>query len=179
MDFKHNNLTAAVLEVMAIVNAFSSSSFKDAGIVLEAIEIGNEPDLYANNGGRPSPYTVSQYISECVLVFRSRCLPFTHTLPLCQMEKFRCHDCINPTIYKILGCVFCSIFTFYHRIFATSYLRGGSYFSFARFFDLNVCLLSNSSLLCIHADRFVRGVEFHSTTIVEIFAQGKKDFCKI
>ena len=59
VDFKHKHLTAAVLEAVAIVNAFSSSSFKDAGVVLEAIETGNEPDLYASNGGRPSPYTVS------------------------------------------------------------------------------------------------------------------------
>ena len=102
----------------------------------------------------------------------------THSLPLCQMESDRWYDCINP-ICKILGCVFCSVLIFYYRFFATSYLRRGDYVIFARSLDLNVCLLSNSNSLCIDADRFDRGIEFHSTTTVATFARGKKDFCKI
>ena len=40
-------------------------------------------------------------------------------------------------------------------------------------------VLTHSFKLCIHADRFVRGIEFHNTTIVAPFAREKKDFCKI
>jgi hypothetical protein len=32
---------------MALLRAFSSPNVTDAGIILEAIEIGNEADLYA------------------------------------------------------------------------------------------------------------------------------------
>ena len=132
VNLKQDNLPAALLEAMVIVKAFSSPSIKGAGILLEAIEIGNEPDLYPKNGARSSTYTVSQYVSECVLylsISLSTRSIFTHTLPLCQMERVRWHDCINPIICRcnILGCVFCSVFAFYQRFFATSYLRGGDY----------------------------------------------------
>jgi hypothetical protein len=56
---------------MSIAKAFSSSSMIDAGIQLEAFEVGNEPDLYSKRGERPSTYAV-QYVPECVLTFRSR-----------------------------------------------------------------------------------------------------------
>lgn len=115
VNLKQDNLSAAVLEATAIVNTFSSPSIKNAGIALEAVEIGNEPDYYAKDGARSRPYTVQQYVSECVLVFRSRGprSTFTHMPPLWQMESVRCLNCINPTICKILGCVFCSVFAFY------------------------------------------------------------------
>jgi hypothetical protein len=58
-----------LFEAGAIINMFSSSSIKDAGVTLEAIEIGNEADLYVNNHARFSNYTVEQYVSECVLIF--------------------------------------------------------------------------------------------------------------
>lgn len=66
MNLKQNNLLVTLLEAIAIIKAFSSPSIKNAGIVLEAIEVGNEPDLYPYNGGRHSPYTTRQYVSECV-----------------------------------------------------------------------------------------------------------------
>jgi len=36
----------------------------DAGIVLEAIEIGNEADLYGNNGMRAQGYDEVTYLKE-------------------------------------------------------------------------------------------------------------------
>jgi hypothetical protein len=36
----------------------------DAGIVLEAIQIGNEADLYGNNGMRAKNYDVVAYVKE-------------------------------------------------------------------------------------------------------------------
>jgi len=59
-----NNITAAFLEARSIVKAFASSAIKNAGITLDAIEIGNEADLYKNNGLRSSSYTSTQYVKE-------------------------------------------------------------------------------------------------------------------
>jgi hypothetical protein len=47
--------------------AFSSPVFYAAGVTLDFLEIGNEPDLYKNNGLRPSNYTSNQYTKESVL----------------------------------------------------------------------------------------------------------------
>ncbi|KAK7032967.1 glycoside hydrolase family 79 protein [Favolaschia claudopus] len=58
------NATAAVLEAKAIMNAFNSPVCKAAGITLDYLEIGNEADLYKNNGFRPSSYSSSQYVQE-------------------------------------------------------------------------------------------------------------------
>ncbi|KAG6909980.1 hypothetical protein DXG01_013980 [Tephrocybe rancida] len=58
VNLGQNNLTAAVLETASIVKAFSSPQIKGAGIVLDYLEIGNEPDLYRNNGNlSPSSHT--------------------------------------------------------------------------------------------------------------------------
>jgi hypothetical protein len=84
LDLGQNNLSAAFLEAKALVNAFNSSPIKDAGIVLEAIEIGNEADLYSNNGARPKDFTSTEYVAECVLISLSRSI-FTHMIP-CQMD---------------------------------------------------------------------------------------------
>ena len=70
MNLKQHNLPVALLEAIIIVNTFSSPSIKDAGILLEAIEVGNEDDLYSSRDARNSTYTVSQYVSECVLIFQ-------------------------------------------------------------------------------------------------------------
>lgn len=61
-----NNITAAFLETRSIVKVFSSPAFTSAGIVLDYLEIGNEPDLYKNNGLRPSTYTSTQWVQEYV-----------------------------------------------------------------------------------------------------------------
>ncbi|KAJ7127183.1 glycoside hydrolase family 79 protein [Mycena epipterygia] len=58
------NVTAANLEAIAIMNAFTSPAVKAAGVTLDYLEIGNEADLYANNGLRPSNYSSSQYVKE-------------------------------------------------------------------------------------------------------------------
>ncbi|KJA26227.1 glycoside hydrolase family 79 protein [Hypholoma sublateritium FD-334 SS-4] len=64
LNLGENNLTAAFLEAKSLAKAFSSSQIKNAGITLDAIEIGNEADLYSNNGLRASTYTSTQYVSE-------------------------------------------------------------------------------------------------------------------
>ena len=81
-----NNLSAAFLEAKALVNAFKSPSIKNAGIVLEAIEIGNEADLYPNNGARPKNFTSTEYVAECVLISLSARSIFTHMISPCQMD---------------------------------------------------------------------------------------------
>jgi hypothetical protein len=66
VNFGQNNLTAAFLETTAIANAFTSAAFQDSNITLEAIEIGNEADLYTSNGVRNSSFNVQQYVSQYV-----------------------------------------------------------------------------------------------------------------
>ena len=75
-------MSAAFLEAKALVKAFKSSSIKDAGIVLEAIEIGNEADLYPHNGARPKDYTSTKYVTKCVLISLLAGSIFTHALPV-------------------------------------------------------------------------------------------------
>lgn len=67
VNFGENNLTAAFLEAIAIANAFTSDAFQDLDITLEAIEVGNEADLYTSNGARPSSFNVQQYVPQYVL----------------------------------------------------------------------------------------------------------------
>ncbi|KAK7050346.1 glycoside hydrolase family 79 protein [Favolaschia claudopus] len=61
-----NNLTAVFLETKAIIDAFASPALANAGITLDFLELGNEPDLYKLKGLRPSSYSVSQYTSEWI-----------------------------------------------------------------------------------------------------------------
>ena len=64
INLGQNNLTTACMEARAMVEAFNSPMIKDRGIVLDAIEIGNEADLYPGNGHRPGNYTSAQYVNE-------------------------------------------------------------------------------------------------------------------
>ncbi|KAJ7032482.1 glycoside hydrolase family 79 protein [Mycena alexandri] len=64
VNFGQFNITAAVLEATAIMNAFKSPPFQAAGVTLDFLEIGNEADLYANNGLRPAPFTSSEYVQQ-------------------------------------------------------------------------------------------------------------------
>ncbi|KAF4596450.1 Glycoside hydrolase family 79 protein [Pleurotus pulmonarius] len=66
VNFGQNNITAAFLEARSISDAFNSPALKSAGIVLDFIEIGNEPDLYRNNGLRSSSYNSTQYTQEWI-----------------------------------------------------------------------------------------------------------------
>ena len=61
---RDDNLTAVYLETKSIIKAFSNSAVTDAGITLDYLEIGNEADLYAKHGGRPNPWSVTQYVAE-------------------------------------------------------------------------------------------------------------------
>lgn len=70
VNFALNNVSVAVAEAKAIRKAFlpGGAAF-DAGITLDAIEIGNEADLYGVNGLRPEAewYTagnISLYTSQ-------------------------------------------------------------------------------------------------------------------
>jgi hypothetical protein len=48
-----------------IVSAFDSADIRKAGIVLDAIEIGNEPDAYGTRSVmRNASYDGSQYVAE-------------------------------------------------------------------------------------------------------------------
>ncbi|KAG5651520.1 hypothetical protein H0H81_008357 [Sphagnurus paluster] len=64
VNFGTYNITAAVLQTRSIVGAFASPEIRDAGIVLDYLEIGNEPDLYRNNGLRLSNYSTTQWVGE-------------------------------------------------------------------------------------------------------------------
>ena len=63
-----NNTTTAYLQAQAVAKVFALPEVKRAGIVLDYVEIGNEPDLYKNNGLRPSNYTVDQWVEEYVCI---------------------------------------------------------------------------------------------------------------
>ena len=66
LNLGQNNLTATFLEAKSLVEAFASPAVKNAGITLDAIEIGNEANRYGINGARPTTYTPAQYVKECV-----------------------------------------------------------------------------------------------------------------
>lgn len=59
-----NNSTNAVNMAKAIARSFGSPAVNASGIVLDRIEVGNEPDLYRNNGLRASNWTVNDYVRE-------------------------------------------------------------------------------------------------------------------
>ena len=67
VNFGLNNITNAVSEAIAIRKAFlpGGPAF-DAGITLDAIEMGNEADLYATNGLRAAGWNISTYTQQCV-----------------------------------------------------------------------------------------------------------------
>ncbi|KAE9403649.1 hypothetical protein BT96DRAFT_936280 [Gymnopus androsaceus JB14] len=64
VNLGQNNITAALLEASSIFRAFSSPKVVKRNITLRHLEIGNEPDLYMNNGHRAKNYNVTQYIAE-------------------------------------------------------------------------------------------------------------------
>ncbi|KAG6820481.1 hypothetical protein H0H93_016543 [Arthromyces matolae] len=64
LNFGQFNLTTVFLQAKSIMKAFNSAAIRNAGIVLEAIEIGNEADLYNHNGARASNYNIAQYVKE-------------------------------------------------------------------------------------------------------------------
>ncbi|KAF9065061.1 glycoside hydrolase family 79 protein [Rhodocollybia butyracea] len=63
VNLKEENLTAAFLEAQAIVEAFEAFP-ASLDLTLDAVEIGNEADLYVNGGFRPSPFTIAEYVQQ-------------------------------------------------------------------------------------------------------------------
>ncbi|KAI0831387.1 glycoside hydrolase family 79 protein [Trametes gibbosa] len=63
-----NNVTNAVNMAKAIAGAFRSSLVKASGVILQRIEVGNEADLFKNNGLRPSNWTVNEYVPDWISV---------------------------------------------------------------------------------------------------------------
>lgn len=59
-------MTAAFLSAQSILKAFASEPVRTAGITLDAIEIGNEADLYSHQNKRVSTYDISRYVQEWV-----------------------------------------------------------------------------------------------------------------
>lgn len=64
VNLRQYNLTAAYLETKALIQAFESPAVKANGITLNFIEVGNEADLYYNNGGRSSSWNVFEYVPQ-------------------------------------------------------------------------------------------------------------------
>ncbi|KAH9856965.1 glycoside hydrolase family 79 protein [Lenzites betulinus] len=63
-----DNVTNAVNMAKAIVGAFRTSAVKASGVILQRLEVGNEADLFKNNGLRPSNWTVNQYVPDWISV---------------------------------------------------------------------------------------------------------------
>ncbi|KAI1796214.1 glycoside hydrolase family 79 protein [Ganoderma leucocontextum] len=63
-----NNVTNAVNIAQAIVRAFRTNAVKASGVILDLIEIGNEADLFRNNGLRPSNWTVQDYVPNWISI---------------------------------------------------------------------------------------------------------------
>ncbi|KAJ7599271.1 glycoside hydrolase family 79 protein [Mycena floridula] len=64
LNLGQNNLTTVSLQAKSIKKAFASTSVTSRNIVLDAVEIGNEADLYRNNGLRASNYSIQNYVSD-------------------------------------------------------------------------------------------------------------------
>ncbi|KAF7365406.1 Mitochondrial nad transporter [Mycena venus] len=65
VNLRSKNMTAAVLEALSIKKAFDSPAMKAAGVTLEFIEIGNEPDLYGDKlGYNTSTWTVGKFVAQ-------------------------------------------------------------------------------------------------------------------
>ncbi|TCD64842.1 hypothetical protein EIP91_003590, partial [Steccherinum ochraceum] len=59
-----NNVTNAVNMAKSIIKAFGTSALRQSAVTLDMLELGNEADLYSNNGLRPSGFSVSQYVAN-------------------------------------------------------------------------------------------------------------------
>lgn len=68
VNFGSNSTANAVAQAKAIVSTFAAGGAANAaGVILDSIEIGNEADLYHNNGLRPSSWTFSQWATQYVV----------------------------------------------------------------------------------------------------------------
>ncbi|KAG5638578.1 hypothetical protein H0H81_011798 [Sphagnurus paluster] len=64
VNFGAQNLTSAYLSTRSIVKTFNSAEVKKAGIVLDYLEIGNEPDHLVKDGLRPPTYSSADWVQE-------------------------------------------------------------------------------------------------------------------
>ncbi|KAJ7459672.1 hypothetical protein FB451DRAFT_555497 [Mycena latifolia] len=65
VNLRSKNTTAAVLESLSIKKAFDSRAMKTAGVALEFIEVGNEPDLYGDKVGyNASTWNVEAFVAQ-------------------------------------------------------------------------------------------------------------------
>lgn len=65
INFGSDNIDNAVNMASAIKDVFEEGSPTSMnGVVLDAIEIGNEADLYARHGNRSSGYDIEEYMTE-------------------------------------------------------------------------------------------------------------------
>ncbi|KAJ7695982.1 glycoside hydrolase family 79 protein [Mycena rosella] len=65
VNLRSKNTTAAVLEAQSINKAFSSPVMQAAGVTLEFIEVGNEPDDYGDDVGyNTTTWTVEKYVAQ-------------------------------------------------------------------------------------------------------------------
>lgn len=85
-NFGSNSLSLATTELNAILSAFSTSTsnggVSGSGVTLKFVELGNEPDLYGNNGHRDSGYSVSDYVTKFVVVSFLRVISLIQILQL-------------------------------------------------------------------------------------------------
>jgi len=67
-NFGSENLTLATIELNAILDAFKRSTqeggVKGSGVELKLVELGNEADLYNNNGHRNKTFNEADYVAE-------------------------------------------------------------------------------------------------------------------
>lgn len=67
VNFGNGTVQNAAAMAQSIANAFSAGgAAQSAGVILDAIQIGNEPDLYARHGNRSATYNIQSYLNECV-----------------------------------------------------------------------------------------------------------------
>ena len=63
VNFGGNNVTVATAEAQSIIKAFQSSPVIAAGITLDFIELGNEPDLYGGSK-RTGTWNIQTYVTQ-------------------------------------------------------------------------------------------------------------------
>lgn len=69
-NFGSENLTLAMIELNAILDAFKKNTWeggvKGSGVDLKLVELGNEADLYNGNGHRNKSFNEATYVTEYV-----------------------------------------------------------------------------------------------------------------
>jgi hypothetical protein len=64
LNFGKLDAQLAIEQTNGILGAFQSEAVRNAGVSLERIELGNEPNLYPNNGLRAREYSITEYVTE-------------------------------------------------------------------------------------------------------------------